>query len=174
MNISTTSSNKLKFISTFISTTKKRDKIIWLTVNSSKDTEVGLGPESLLPKSVRRLTRGGGESTLCAGGADPRSLRELAGCETKISNLLNWNFSFCNMWNKNVLKMLLLIMYIFTMWLSVLVIKVCFHVTFRPCPLLSLLLNVFVLFPSESPRENGSVTHSVHYSHHQHWHNAKL
>ena len=101
---STTSSNKLKFTSTFISMTKKRDIFIWLTVNSSKDTDVGLGPESLLLKSVRRLTRGGGESTLCKGGANPRSLRELAGCETKIGDHLNWNFSFCNMWNENVLK----------------------------------------------------------------------
>ena len=53
--------------------------------------------------------------------------------------------------------------------------KVSLHITFfSACPLVPTLLNVFFLLSSEYQRENESVTHSVHYSHHQQCHNAKF
>ena len=45
---------------------------------------------------------------------------------------------------------------------------------FSHCPLLPALVKVFFSWSSEYWRENGSITHSVLYSHRHHWHNPNF
>ena len=53
-------------------------------------------------------------------------------------------------------------------------LKVCLHVTFYAHVVIATDIKCVLLLSSECWRENGSFTHSIHYSHYHHWRDTKF